>query len=103
MGNPQFLSCERKSSLVCPHEQTSSGWFLARGAGDAALDPDGEAFRPESDQGFCIDEHHCPRSLSRCKSTHPVKGRAWRHRLLRTSVGSTFVAPPQGLKPPRDA
>jgi hypothetical protein len=30
-----------------------------------------------------------------------VKGRAWRHRLIRTAGMSTLVAPPGSLEPPR--
>src|SRR5260221_8275486 len=39
-----------------------------------------------------------PRSLSLCESTHPVKGRAWRHRLLRTPGMSGVSTPPPSLK-----
>ena len=41
------------------------------------------------------------RSLSLCESTHPVKGLAWRHRLLRAPGMGNVLAPPPSLKLPR--
>ena len=40
------------------------------------------------------------RSLSLCESTHPVKGQAWRHRLLRAAGMSLMAAPRPSLKLP---
>lgn len=108
MGTSPFLSCERKSSLVCLPEQTKSGEFLATGAGDATLDQDGEALRAESDQGFCIDEHHRLWSPSRCESTHPGQGSILSASLAphpwRKHVGYTSTEPqasPEMLDEPR--
>src|SRR5260370_5143250 len=42
-----------------------------------------------------------PRLFSLWESTHPVKGQAGRHRLLRTPGMSTLVSPPRSLKPPQ--
>ncbi|WP_201381515.1 hypothetical protein [Ktedonobacter sp. SOSP1-52] len=42
-------------------------------------------------------------ALSRYEFTTLVKGRAWRHRLLRAPGMSTLVAAPASLKLPGDA
>src|SRR5258708_24273024 len=69
-------------------------------AGDAALDLGGRALRAESDRGSALMSITAARSLSLCESTHPVKGRAWRHRLLRAPGMSTVSAPPRASSSP---
>ncbi len=51
--------------------------------------------------GFCIDERNRPPvALARAESTHPVKGRFSRHRLLRAPGMSNVSAPPQASSSP---
>jgi hypothetical protein len=75
-------------------------FLRASRAGDAALDLGGEALRAESDRGSALMSVSIPgRSRASSLSTQ-VKGRAWRHRLLRTPGMSTLVTLPRSLKPP---
>jgi hypothetical protein len=61
----------------------------------------GERYAPRATWS-CIDEPLKSPSRSRSASLPtPIKGRTWRHRLLRAAGMSTIAAPPPRLKLPR--
>jgi hypothetical protein len=77
---------------LCLGYMTTPPFLRALSAGDAALDKQDGALRAESDRGSALMSVTVP-GRSRSASLVPlVKGRAWRHRLLRAPGMSHLVA-----------
>jgi hypothetical protein len=89
-SSPHLISAS--PHRLCLGYMTTPTFLRARGAGDAALDKRDRALRAESDRGSALMSFTVP-GRSRSSSLIPlVKGRAWRHRLLRAPGMSHLLA-----------